>query len=186
MRLLPAGFSPTRTKYSFAAARLSFRRLSQEVITRIPTVGPATCRWRTDCRTATPAQTCAIAGARARTTCNRPRASANGLQMLPQAPIQWLPPMADFAGRAATSAWAALRPMSGDIGSEASKFDDPEGIRGSMPLPLMYNTVRVGDSFVERRVAFVSRKNESKTEIAAPRVRVRVQRLALFGPPLAP
>jgi hypothetical protein len=32
-------------------------------------------------------------------------------------------------------------------------------------------------------VAFVSRKNKSKTEIAAPRVRVRLQRLALFGPP---
>ena len=32
-------------------------------------------------------------------------------------------------------------------------------------------------------MAFVSGKNKSKTEIAAPRVRVRVQRLALFGPP---
>ena len=30
----------------------------------------------------------------------------------------------------------------------------------------------------------MSRKNASKTEIAAPKVRVRVQRLALFGPPL--
>ena len=37
--------------------------------------------------------------------------------------------------------------------------------------------------FVERRVAFVSRKNKSKTEIAAPSVPGRVQRLALFGPP---
>ena len=33
-------------------------------------------------------------------------------------------------------------------------------------------------------MAFVSRKNTSETEIAAPKVRVRVQRLALFGPPL--
>ena len=47
----------------------------------------------------------------------------------------------------------------------------------------MYNTIRVGDSFVERRVAFVSRKNKSKAKIAAPKS-VRVQRLALFGPPL--
>jgi len=37
--------------------------------------------------------------------------------------------------------------------------------------------------FVERRVAFVSRTNKSKTEIAAPSVPGRVQRLALFGPP---
>jgi hypothetical protein len=32
-------------------------------------------------------------------------------------------------------------------------------------------------------VAFVSRTNKSKTEIAAPSVPERVQRLALFGPP---
>jgi hypothetical protein len=37
--------------------------------------------------------------------------------------------------------------------------------------------------FVERRVAFVSRNDKSKTEIAAPSVPERVQRLALFGPP---
>jgi hypothetical protein len=37
--------------------------------------------------------------------------------------------------------------------------------------------------FVERRVAFVSRTNKSKTEIAAPSVPGRAQRLALFGPP---
>ena len=37
--------------------------------------------------------------------------------------------------------------------------------------------------FVERRVAFVSRTNKSKTEIAAPSVPERVQRLELFGPP---
>ena len=37
--------------------------------------------------------------------------------------------------------------------------------------------------FVERRVAFVSRTNKSKTEIAAPSVPERAQRLALFGPP---
>jgi hypothetical protein len=50
----------------------------------------------------------------------------------------------------------------------------------------MYNTVRIGDSLssVDCRVAFVSRKNESETEIAASKVRVREQRLALFGPPL--
>jgi len=33
-------------------------------------------------------------------------------------------------------------------------------------------------------VAFVSRKSESKTEIAAARVSGQVQRLAVFGPPL--
>jgi hypothetical protein len=38
--------------------------------------------------------------------------------------------------------------------------------------------------FVERRVAFVSRTNKSKTEIAAPSVPGRAQRLALFGPPV--
>jgi hypothetical protein len=37
--------------------------------------------------------------------------------------------------------------------------------------------------FVERRVAFVSGTNKSKTEIAAPSVPERAQRLALFGPP---
>jgi len=49
---------------------------------------------------------------------------------------------------------------------------------------LMYNTIRVGDSLLSRvLVAFVSRTNKSKTEIAAPSVPERVQRLALFGPP---
>jgi hypothetical protein len=47
----------------------------------------------------------------------------------------------------------------------------------------MYNIVRVGDSLYERMVAFVSRKSKSRTEIAAPTVPGRVQRLALFGPP---
>ena len=48
----------------------------------------------------------------------------------------------------------------------------------------MYNVVRVGDSFCRAYlVAFVSRTNKSKTEIAAPSVPERVQRLALFGPP---
>jgi hypothetical protein len=37
--------------------------------------------------------------------------------------------------------------------------------------------------FVECRVAFVSRTNKSKTEIAAASVPGRAQRLALFGPP---
>jgi hypothetical protein len=37
---------------------------------------------------------------------------------------------------------------------------------------------------VERMVAFMSRKSERKTEIAAARVPGQVQRLALFGPPL--
>jgi len=37
--------------------------------------------------------------------------------------------------------------------------------------------------FVERRVAFVSQTNKSKTEIAAPTAPERAQRLALFGPP---
>ena len=53
-----------------------------------------------------------------------------------------------------------------------------------MPRPLMYNIVRVGDSLLSRvLVAFVSRTNKSKTEIAAPSVPERAQRLALFGPP---
>ena len=48
----------------------------------------------------------------------------------------------------------------------------------------MYNIVRVGDLFLSRvLVAFVSRTNKSKTEIAAPSVPERAQRLALFGPP---
>ena len=49
-----------------------------------------------------------------------------------------------------------------------------------IPRPLMYNIVRVGDSL---SVAFVSRTSKSKTEIAAPSVPERAQRLALFGPP---
>ena len=53
-----------------------------------------------------------------------------------------------------------------------------------MPRPLMYNIVRVGDLLLSSvLVAFVSRTNKSKTEIAAPSVPERVQRLALFGPP---
>ena len=48
----------------------------------------------------------------------------------------------------------------------------------------MYNIVRVGDSLLSSvLVAFVSRTNKSKTEIAAPSVPERAQRLALFGPP---
>jgi len=47
----------------------------------------------------------------------------------------------------------------------------------------MCNVARVGDSFLSSRmVAFMSRKSESKTEIAA--VPGQVQRLAVFGPPL--
>ena len=60
------------------------------------------------------------------------------------------------------------------------------GVRRALPVSCrdcVYNTVRVGDSFVERRVAFVSKTNNSKTEIAAPTVPERAQRLALFGPP---
>jgi hypothetical protein len=42
-----------------------------------------------------------------------------------------------------------------------------------------------GDSLLSSRmVAFMSRKSESKTEIAAARVPGQVQRLAVFGPPL--
>ena len=53
-----------------------------------------------------------------------------------------------------------------------------------MPRPLMYNIIRVGDSLLSSvLVAFVSRTNKSKTEIAAPSVPERAQRLALFGPP---
>jgi hypothetical protein len=48
----------------------------------------------------------------------------------------------------------------------------------------MYNIVRVGDSLLSSvLVAFVSRTTKSKTEIAAPSVPGRAQRLALFGPP---
>jgi hypothetical protein len=49
----------------------------------------------------------------------------------------------------------------------------------------MYNIVRVGDSLLSSvLMAFVSRTNKSKTEIAAPSVPGRVQRLALFGLPI--
>src|SRR6516225_11479455 len=37
---------------------------------------------------------------------------------------------------------------------------------------------------VERMVAFVPRKSESKTEVAAAQIPGQVQRLSLFGPPL--
>ena len=48
----------------------------------------------------------------------------------------------------------------------------------------MYNIVRIGDSFLSSvLVAFVSKTDKSKTEIAAPSVPGRAQRLALFGPP---
>src|SRR5258708_32949813 len=48
----------------------------------------------------------------------------------------------------------------------------------------MYNIIRVGDSLLSRvLVAFVSGTNKGKTEIAAPGVPERAQRLALFGPP---
>jgi hypothetical protein len=47
------------------------------------------------------------------------------------------------------------------------------------------NISRVGDSFFSSDVvAFMSRKSESKTEIAAARVPGQAQRLSLFGPPL--
>src|SRR5262249_52505014 len=74
-------------------------------------------------------------------------------------------------------------------GSEVSKFDDPRGSAAASgarrallghALSLMYNVVRVSDSS-SRMVAFMSRKSESKTEIAAPSV---PQRLTVFGPPL--
>jgi len=49
----------------------------------------------------------------------------------------------------------------------------------------MYNVVRVGVSLLSRvLVAFVSRTDKSKTEIAAPSIPERAQRLVLFGPPL--
>src|SRR5215831_3830697 len=47
----------------------------------------------------------------------------------------------------------------------------------------MYNVLREGDSLLSSRmVAFMSKKSESKTEVAA--VPGEVQRLAVFGPPL--
>src|SRR5262245_25757050 len=65
----------------------------------------------------------------------------------------------------------------------------PRGLGASRALPghaaTVDNIVRVGDSFLSSRmVAFMSRKSESKTEIAAARVPGQVQRLAVFGPPL--
>src|SRR5947209_1506153 len=61
----------------------------------------------------------------------------------------------------------------------------PGARRQVMLRPLMYNVVRVGDSLLSSAlVAFVSRTNKSKIEIAAPSVPGRVQRLALFGPPI--
>jgi hypothetical protein len=45
--------------------------------------------------------------------------------------------------------------------------------------------IRVGDSLLSSvLVAFVSRTDKSKTEIAAPSIPERAQRLVLFGPPL--
>ena len=58
-------------------------------------------------------------------------------------------------------------------------------IAKSHAATVRYNVGRVGDSLLSSvLVAFVSRTNTSKTEIAAPSVPERVQRLALFGPPL--
>src|SRR5262249_27305076 len=74
-------------------------------------------------------------------------------------------------------------------GSEVSKFDDLRGSAAALgarrgllghALSVMYNVVRVSDSS-SRMVAFISRKGERKTEIAAPSV---PQLLTVFGPPL--
>jgi hypothetical protein len=52
-------------------------------------------------------------------------------------------------------------------------------------LSLMYNDICICDSSLSSRmVAFMSRKSESKTEVAAARVPGQVQRLAVFGPSL--
>src|SRR5262249_46818690 len=98
---------------------------------------------------------------------------------------------------AASRVWALSQcgpSLTAHAGLDVSKFDDP---RGSAPAPpgadarcwvmglsLMYNVIRVSDSLVERMVAFVSRKSISNTEIAAPKVTGRTQRLTVFGPPL--
>jgi hypothetical protein len=61
------------------------------------------------------------------------------------------------------------------------------GARRALPghAATVDNTARVGDSFLSSDVvASMSRKRESKTEIAAARVPGQVQRLAVFGPPL--
>ena len=50
---------------------------------------------------------------------------------------------------------------------------------------MRYNVVRVGDLLLSSvLVAFVSRTDKSKTEIAAPSIPERARRLVLFGPPL--
>jgi hypothetical protein len=61
------------------------------------------------------------------------------------------------------------------------------GARRALPghATTVDNIACVGDSFLSSDVvAFMSRKSESKTEIAAARVPGQVQRLAVFGPPL--
>src|SRR4051812_41056854 len=61
------------------------------------------------------------------------------------------------------------------------------GARRALPghTATVDNVVRGGDSLLSSRmVAFMSRKSESKTEIAAARVPGQAQRLSLFGPPL--
>ena len=58
-------------------------------------------------------------------------------------------------------------------------------IAKSHAATVRYNVVRVGDSLLSSvLVAFVSRTDKSKTEIAAPSIPERARRLVLFGPPL--
>ena len=93
----------------------------------------------------------------------------------------------------ATNRGPPCGPTSGHIGSEASNVDDPAGSAARLGarrvLTGQFRYRRCIISFesvircIERMVAFVSRKSKSRTEIAAPTVPGRVQRLALFGPP---
>src|SRR5262245_62172146 len=82
------------------------------------------------------------------------------------------------------------------IASRTRRFGGVE-IRRARPRPLgfqtrvaeacrylMYNEMCVGDSFSRAYVTFMSRKIESKTEVAAAQVPGQMQRLSLFGPPL--
>ena len=53
-----------------------------------------------------------------------------------------------------------------------------------MPRPLMYNVVRVGDSFLSSDVVACMSTNGKGTEVAVAGVPGQAQRLSLFGPPL--
>jgi len=70
--------------------------------------------------------------------------------------------------------------MIGEVSAATSRVPNARCQR--MPLPSIISFASVIRFLSSRMVAFMSRKSESKTEIAA--VPGQVQRLAVFGPPL--